>query len=97
MPAVRTQEGFRALDKDRPANPASVQRYLESKFGESLAKVIETMKRLAESLASEDLAREAYSLYEKFRPAVPAGKKGWGPLGVLDLSLIRSLAAKGRR
>jgi hypothetical protein len=26
------------------------------------------------------LAKKAYALYEKFRPEIPPGKKGWGGL-----------------
>jgi hypothetical protein len=36
----------------------------------------------------------AYSLYEKFRPRIPAGQKGWGAAGKLSLDAIRSLAGK---
>ena len=48
------------------------------------------MRRLARRYAPADLARAAYPLYEQFRPAVPAGKRGWGAKGVLDLDLIES-------
>ena len=34
--AVHTPDGLRALSKDRPIDPDSVQRYLESKFGAGL-------------------------------------------------------------
>ena len=40
------------------------------------------------------LAEAAYGLYEKFRPQIPPGKRGWGQEGTLDLALIRSLHAK---
>ncbi len=36
VPAVNTPDGVRAVIKDKPIEPKSVQRYLESKFGESL-------------------------------------------------------------
>ncbi len=39
-----------------------------------------------------DLCRQAYALYEAFRPTVPEGEKGWGAQGELDLGHIRSLA-----
>jgi hypothetical protein len=29
-----------------------------------------------------------YSQYEKFKPEIPHGKKGWGASGKLDLDLI---------
>ena len=38
------------------------------------------------------LAEEAYALYESFRPSIPAGKRGWGAAGVLDLGRVRALA-----
>src|ERR1019366_4826341 len=37
---------------------------------------------------SSELAHDAYPLYERFRPEIPAGKKGWGAKGDLDLALI---------
>ena len=38
----------------------------------------------------EELNRVGFRLYEHFRPEVPAGAKGWGAKGVLDLGKIRS-------
>jgi hypothetical protein len=32
-----------------------------------------------------------YTLYERFRPEIPAGEKGWGAKGELDLGLIQQL------
>jgi len=43
-------------------------------------------------LPPPELAEKAYALYEKFRPEIPPGKKGWGACGKLDLDLIRKLA-----
>ena len=51
------------------------------------------MTDLAASFESEALADAAYGLYEKFRPAIPPGRRGWGAKGELDLDLIRSLTA----
>jgi hypothetical protein len=96
VPAVRTPEGLRALNKEKPASPASVQRYLEGKFGEALEDARETMAALAESLPEDDLETSAFSLYETFRPSIPRGTRGWGAKGVLDLSRIRALAVRGR-
>jgi hypothetical protein len=52
------------------------------------------MESLAKSYSKGELEAEAYSLYEKFRPKIPEGKKGWGAAGELDLTYIRSLARK---
>lgn len=50
------------------------------------------MKKLAGAYKPKELADEAYSLYERFRPDIPAGKKGWGAKGDLDLGEIERLA-----
>jgi hypothetical protein len=92
VPARHTDEELRALSNDRPISPESVKRYLESKFGDALGEVYDAMKGLAKSLTPSDLAQKAYPLYEKFRPEVPTGKRGWGASGKLDLEAIRKMA-----
>jgi hypothetical protein len=89
---VQTAEGLRALAKEKPVDPAGVERYLASKFGESLAPARQAMKHLAAALPPRDLALQAYGLYERFRPSIPAGERGWGAKGALDLALIERLA-----
>ena len=92
VPARHTDEGLRALSNDRPISPESVKRYLEGKFGDALDEVYNAMKELAKSLTPSELAEKAYNLYEKFRPEIPPGKRGWGTLGKLDLECIREMA-----
>jgi hypothetical protein len=92
VPARRTPEGVRALSKGGPIAPESVERYLAAKFGEALPEVRAAMKALARSLPPGELAERGYSLYVAFRPDVPAGRRGWGAAGVLDLARIRALA-----
>lgn len=92
VPARHTEEGLRALSNDRPISSESVKRYLESKFGDALDEVYEAMKELAKSLMPSELAEKAYTLYEKFRPEIPPGKRGWGASGKLDLEGIRKMA-----
>ena len=92
VPVVQTAEDLRALSKDKPIDPGSVQRCLDSKFGAELAIVKEAMSALARSLAPEELGRLAYEMYEAFRPEIPAGAVGWGAAGVLDLAHMRALA-----
>lgn len=94
VPAKQTTGGIRAVVKDQPIDPAGVKRYLEGKFGESFKTVQEAMQELAGSRAPEELADAAYALYEKFRPKISSGKRGWGQKGELDLGLIHSLAEK---
>ena len=89
VPVVATPEGIRATAKGKPANPASVEKYLASKFGAHLAATETAMAELAKSYAVENLAEIAFKLYERFRPSVPAGVEGWGAAGELDLAVIR--------
>lgn len=49
------------------------------------------MRDLAKAFRPEELSESAFSLYEKFRPAIPEGVAGWGAKGKLDLDRIRSL------
>ena len=93
IPALRTPDGIRAMEKDfRPASAASVGRYLASKFGDHLEEVWAAMEQLAASLSPEELNRRGFTLYEAFRPAIPAGARGWGAAGERDLERITGLA-----
>ncbi len=92
VPAVHTEDGVRALAGVKPMDPAAVERYLAAKFGEGYDAAREAMRALAKSRTPSQLAREAYSLYEHFRPAVPPGVRGWGAAGTLDLDAISKLA-----
>jgi hypothetical protein len=92
VPVIETDEGVRATVKGEPINPAGVKRYLAQKFGEELADLQAAMEALAKAYPPDQLAAQAYSLYEQFRPDVPEGKKGWGAAGQLDLDAIRTLA-----
>jgi hypothetical protein len=92
VPSISTEDGVRATLKGQPIDPKSVKRYLSQKFGKELANVRAAMEDLAKAYPPDQLAAQAYSLYEQFRPHVPEGKKGWGAAGELDLDYIRSLA-----
>jgi hypothetical protein len=92
VPMMRTPQGLRAVSKDKPVDPRSVQRYLASKFADALPEVEQAMQSLADSMRVEDLRTKAYALYEAFRPRIPAGVKGWGAAGDLDLAEIRGAA-----
>jgi hypothetical protein len=95
VPVLDTDEGLRAVGKDqKPVTPESVEKYLKSKFGEALPVVRTVMQDLARSRSVDVLAEEAFSLYEQFRPAVPAGESGWGAKGTLSLGKIAVLGEK---
>jgi hypothetical protein len=98
VPIVRTRAGLRALNRDRPIAPDTVEQYLEIKFGDALKRVRAAMKRLARSMSAPEIAAQADDLYAKFRPKVPKGEPGWGAEGKLDVGRIERLgAAKATR
>jgi hypothetical protein len=94
--AKRTKGGLRALERGRAANPEVVARYLESKFGDALGAAREAMTELAHAMPPEQLADRAFELYERFRPNIPGGVRGWGVVGELDLARVRALAKPAR-
>jgi len=94
IPASNTEVGVRAVKGTDPIEPAAVARYLASKFAGELDAVRAAMRRLAKSYGPKDLAERAFALYEKFRPEIPDGVKGWGAKGDLDLNVIEGLAKK---
>jgi hypothetical protein len=92
IPVVCTPDGLRALSKNRPISPESVQQYLEREFDDAFETVRAAMMCLARSLPHQELAERAYDLYEDFRPEIPPRREG-AP-GALDIGLIESLALK---
>jgi hypothetical protein len=92
VPAIHTEHGVRATLKHQPIDPKGVRRYLAQKFGQNLAEVRAAMEDLAQAYPPDQLAAQAYALYERFRPAIPEGQHGWGAAGELDLQAIRALA-----
>ncbi len=92
IPARTTEDGIRAVVKDKPIDPKKVEGYLRESFGESFEIVREAMAELATAFEPEKLEEVAYSLYERFRPRIEPGRRGWGQKGELNLNLIHSLA-----
>jgi len=92
VPAVKTPQGLRAAIKGEEIDPQSVDKYLKQKFGDDLDEARAAMEKLAKAYTPKQLETQAYPLYEKFRPKIPEGMKGWGAKGELDLDYIPSLA-----
>jgi hypothetical protein len=92
VPAIITDEGIRAVRGNKPITPDSVRRYLSDKLGDDLKVVRSALKKLAQAYKPRELAVRAYPLYERFRPTIPEGVRGWGAKGKLDLGLIERLA-----
>ena len=66
------------------------------KFGDDLVRIRSAMQQLAKSYKPQELTDNAFRLYERFRPEIPEGVKGWGANGVLDLGVIERLAQTER-
>ncbi len=96
IPVAKTKDGARAVLKGKPTDPAAVERYLAQKFGDALDDARAAFVALARSRPPRTIAHDAFALYEAFRPAIPAGQKGWGAKGVLDLDRVRALAKKAK-
>lgn len=94
IPAKQTEKGIRAVVLDKPIDPAQVRDYLARAFGEDLQAARDAMEQLARAFRPDQLAASAFALYERFRPVVATGTRGWGQKGELDLARIRSLAPK---
>ena len=92
IPAVKTPKGLRAAIKGEAIHAGSVETYLKQKFKDDLDDTRAAMEKLAKAYTPKQLESKAYGLYEKFRPEIPEGTKGWGAKGDLDLDYIRSLA-----
>jgi hypothetical protein len=91
IPARKTPSGVRAVHGGQVISPESVRLYLTHKFKDDLDEVRSAMRRLAGTFPPNELAVCAFSLYEKFRPAIPDGASGWGAAGVLNLAVIEGL------
>ena len=73
VPATNTDDGIRAVKGAQVIEPNGVLRYLTDKFGDDLKAVRSTMQKLVKVYKPQELAHDAYRLYERFRPDIPAG------------------------
>lgn len=94
IPLRGSRPDLRAELGGKTISPVAVRTYLERAFGTDLEPVRSAFRRLAHSLDPDELTRQAYALYEQFRPDVPAGVRGWGAKGNLDLAVVRRLARR---
>lgn len=78
--------------KNQPIEAKTEERCLERKFGDSPGTARSAMRDLTKAFRPEQLLKNAFGLYEEFRPAIPEGARGCGAKGNLDIDRIRSLA-----
>ncbi|KAI7088081.1 hypothetical protein KC356_g3573 [Hortaea werneckii] len=87
---LRLKDG-QALVGDKPK--AGNEGALSKKFGQNQYEMAK--RAFQDALDSwkgreSELDREAFKMYEDFRPTVPRGQKGWGRKGQLDLESVKS-------
>ncbi|KAH7352938.1 hypothetical protein KP509_19G070600 [Ceratopteris richardii] len=93
VPGKTTKEGLRlAVQSGRPIMPDPVEDYLHRSFGPNYETARAAMEDLANSFSAKEIGKKAYSLYEKFRPTVPYGVRGWGAKGFLDVRSMQALS-----
>ena len=94
VPVAEGPEGvlLAAGSDGKPAPAEPVRNYVSRAFGNRLTEAREAMQALAASLPPGELNRIGFRLYERFRPEVPDGVKGWGAKGALHLERIREAA-----
>ena len=94
IPVKKTDQGFLADAGGQEINPGAVQKYLEQKFKDNLSEVRQAMQKLANSVDPETLNQRGFAFYEKFRPDIPEGTRGWGAAGELNVDKIHQLVEK---
>jgi hypothetical protein len=72
-------------------NPFVASKYRLNRKSQQYQFYRSAMQKLAKSFKPSELAHDCYRLYERFRPSIPEGVKGWGAKGDLDLRLIERL------
>lgn len=89
IPVLPAADGtLRAEDDGKPSSANSARSYVARAFGDRLADARAAMEALAASLPPEELNRVGFRLYERFRPDVPEGVRGWGAKGELRVERI---------
>jgi len=76
VPAKQTPNGIRAVKGNAVISAEGAEAYLTAKFGDRLGAAREAMTGIAKAYRPAELARQAFHLYEAFRPDVPEGRKG---------------------
>ncbi len=63
LPMLNTVDALRTMNYDKPIKSESVEKYFETKFGESLVEVVEAMMSLAKSRPPKQLESDAFKMY----------------------------------
>ena len=80
-------------------SPKSMKSYFIRSFRDEgvLQNVSDALMKLARSYKKNDIGKNAYKLYEIFRPQIADGLQGWGQRGILYIDIITRLCASGHK
>lgn len=93
FPIITKGDAVMVKGKPKTTREANLQR----KYGEgNYERAKDTMMEALESWKGDedDLDGQAFHMYEKFRPDVATGQKGWGRKGELHLSKIKDVVRR---
>lgn len=85
IPVANSPSRPRTLKDGKPIRPESAETYISAKYGDSRGAAYKAMVKLARFRPPAKLTKEAFHLYEEFRPSIPSGVAGWGKVSILDL------------
>jgi hypothetical protein len=98
IPVLLHEDGrHRANEKGKPMAAHGCRVYIARALRDRLDEVRAEMMALAGMHHPDELNRNGFRLYEKFRPEVPKGAEGWGAKGLLHVHRIREAATMKRR
>jgi len=92
---LKMKDGLVYMGSEPKPKPAT-EETLKKKFGARYADVRGCFDDGLKSWRGkeEELTRVAFGMYERFRPTVKAGEKGWGRKGELNLDTVRDVVMK---
>jgi hypothetical protein len=94
---LRTRGGLVYVGSGSDAKPKpGTEEMLKRKFGTRYGDVRRCFEEGLEGWRGEEgeLMEGAFGMYERFRPTVEAGQKGWGRKGELSLDRVREVVMK---
>jgi hypothetical protein len=92
---LKTKDGLVYMGGEPKPKPGT-EEMLKRKFGARYEDVRGCFEEGLRSWVGEEdeLTREAFGMYERFRPTVKAGERGWGRKGELSLDTVREVVMK---
>jgi hypothetical protein len=81
------------IDTNEIESSEKVRAYMKKSFGNNLQEVIGAMNYLANAYSKDELNKNGFKLYEKWRP----GTGKWGAKGTLQLRQLKEMADEAKK